>query len=618
MTDNSSRNVLILWSLVMLGLAFWVPAGFWTSDDGIKSIAARHGDAPYGSPVKDDSLRTRLANPAEYSVFVEPNAKRIENGVAPGFSPYARLYTRLESVISRRGLIVVTTLVAIGLGWLLYGAGLAWGFLLLPLTFYGLVPWEHGLALGLSSAALISIFLNDRASPFIASLNGVLLIGATALRPEHGLLLIAGLIFLLVNRRGKEALIVGVAGAFAGTIIVGWAGTDEMFRQVVLNLSTTEGWTFIGRGQAILDSCMAMGSSTILSVLVSVMLIFSLSLLDQTKSKRLLTIMGWGGVAMFVLVSYKVVWGLGYPPYSMLRTGSIVFAMPWIFWLFIRREVWKTKAMAYATAVLMVGIILLPQSSGLHWGPRLLLFAAPLFLIALYQANLHQTKAFAALVVLGLVQSVHSGLLVQARYTESTEHVTRLETHAGSPMITTTRAQAIDLASMWGETEFFVASTPDELKNLLIEFYEMRLDSAWLHLMSADSLLIHTFPENKPVWPHRMTVINCGNLYKSQWRMYQLVMNRADPAWIPLLEGASGQAMNSGDFKRALFLQDDVLRIDPNRAIAHSKLGLILAGMGKSYDAKKAVERALELDSTLSQARELGVRLDQLPAGATK
>ncbi|MBL0062311.1 MAG: hypothetical protein IPP40_12705 [bacterium] len=616
-TDKSSRTVLILWSIVMLGLSLWLPAGYWTIDDGIKSIAARRGEAPWSSPIADDSLRAKLLNPADYPVFVPPFAERVENGVEPGFSPYARLLARIESVMSRRALMVTTTLIALGVGWTLYGAGLAWGFLLLPLTFYGLVPWEHGLALCFSSTALIAIFLKDRASSTSAIFNGALLACATALRPEHGLLLLAGIVFLFLNQRGKEGGLTTIAGIVSLGLLFVIAGSDEMLRQSLLNQATAV-WSVTSRVQAILDTVIAMGPSILLSMFMIAMLLLSLSVMDKPNTPRLLSIIAWGGVAMFVVVAVRVVWNRSYPPIEMLTTGSIAFAMPWILWLFTKREAWKTKAMAYATAVLVLGILLIPQSAGVHWGPRLLLFSAPLFLIALYQANLHLTKAFAALVVLSLAQSVHSGVVVASRYAESSNHETRLRPHIGSPLITTSRSQAIDLAGLWDENEFFVASNPEDLKRLLVEFYLLRRDSVWLHQMPAESLMFKTFPNNRPVWPHQMSLINCGNLYHSQWQAYKIVMNRADLEWIPLLEQAAGRAIEAGDLKRALFLQDDVLRLNPKRATAYSNMALILARMGKSAEAKRAVENALELDSTLIQARDLAREIQTLESGGAK
>jgi len=597
----------------MLALAFWIPAGYWTIDDGVKAISATEGESPWGSPIQDGELRSRLSNPADYPVLVLPFAERIEAGVKPGFSPYARLFTRLESWFSRRAMIVVSTAIAVGVGWLLYGAGLGWGFLLLPLTFYGFVPWEHGAALCVTVTALAAVFVKDKLTAWAALASGALLAVAAALRPEHLMLLAAAVLYLLLERRYRDSMLTVIGGAGAGVVLVLLAGVDEVIRQTVLNRDAA-GCRISGMMDSVMDVGFAMGPSVVMAVVLCVILLLSLSLLEKENSPRVLRIIGWGGVVLYAFSVVRLVWGSDYPPFAMLATGSFAFAMPWVLWLFVSKAAWNTKAMTYATAVLILGIALLPQSTGVHWGPRLLLFSAPLFLIAFYGAGLHRRKAFVALVVLGLVQTVSSGVLVYARYVETTDHVKLLTPQGGTPMITTTRAQAIDLAPKWQDYEFFTVSTPQELKNLLVEFYQLRQDSAWLHLPSSDSLFIQTFPDNRPVWPHKMSIFNFGSLCKSQWRLYQLVMNRADPAWIPLLEGAADRAMQRGEMKRALFLQDDVLRIDPSRAKAHSNMAVIHAQMGKTFEAKAAAMRALELDSTLSQARELLHRLEAAEA----
>lgn len=611
--EHSPRNLIILWSVVLMGLAVWQPTGYWTIDDGIKSISATRGQGMFGSPIPDDTLRGKLSNSAAYPVFVEPFAERIENGVAPGFSPFSRMLAGIEGEFSRRALLLVTAIIAIGVGWTFFAAGLAWGFVLLPLTFYGLVPWEHGVALCLSTPALIALFCKEHIHTALAAVCGILLAAATMLRPEHGLLLLAGMIYMLHTRRIKEGMLLLAGSAVCFGTLIMWAGTDEVFRQVLLNRSHAD-WSLSTRVTAVIDTVFSIGPNLYVSGILIAILLVSLFVLDKEGTPRVFRLLGWLGVSVYAFMIVKVVWERSYPPFAMLSTGSIAFAMPWMLWLVTKRDAWRTKAMPYAFAALAVGILLLPQSTGVHWGPRLLLFAAPLFVIALYKANLHTSTAFNALVLLSLIQGIHSGVVVYARMVESRDHEERLLPHIGTPLVTTSRSQAIDLAGLWDNTEFFVASSGDELKSLFVQFYELRLDSVWLHLMSSDSLLIKTFPNNKPVWPHKMTLVNCGNLYRSQWRLYQIVMNRADPEWIPLLEKEAGRATQAGDNKRALFLQNDIVRLNPNRAEAHHNMAVALARLGKNYDALKAVERALEIDSTLRPAQALRDRLQAAEA----
>lgn len=558
-------------------------------------------------------MRLALTDEAAYPVLVPPFAEVIEGGVNPGFSPYARAWAGIESVFSRKAFIYISVIIAIAIGWLLYYWGLEWGFVFLPLTFYGLVPWEHGLALLFSLPAVVYAFHRERGSPGILVASGFLIAVATALRIEHGILALLVITALVIQRRTRDGL--ALAGAFmiGLGVLMELPGRADFFRQSSLNHGMAAWQDMSGylgtRGQAIYDTLLAIGPSPLLSITVILVLTVSVWLLNRSTVSLITAALGWVGVVLFAGVSLRVVWGAPSPVLSLLTCGSLFFGLPWVMLLLISKNAWKTKAMAYAIAALVLGVLLIPISSGVHWGPRLLLLATPLLLIAFYQANLVRERAFAAVVVLSLIQTASSATLVHARYVETSEHITRIAPHAGSPMITTTRAQAIDLYPLWQEHEFFTASTPEELKRLLVEFYMQKQDSAWLHLEATDSLFIQTFPENKPVWPHRMTVINSGNLWRTQWRLYQLVMNRADPEWIPLLEAEAARAMRAGDNRRALFLQDDALVLNPARAESHSNLALLLARLNKRDEAQRAVARALELDSTLVAARELARQL---------
>lgn len=597
----------------MLVIAFVTLPGTWTIDDAIKGIAATKGEGIWGSPIPNGELRHALPDETAFPVLVPPFAESIDSGVNPGFSPYARAWAGVESLFSRKVFIYLSVLIAIGAGWLLYYWGLEWGFLFLPLTFYGLVPWEHGFALLLSLPAVILAYQRERGSPGIVAVSAVLLAFAIALRIEHGILALLILIALVLQRRMRETL------AYAGALLIGLGvlmelpGRADFFRQSSLNhglaaWQDTSGYLST-RWQAIYDTLFAVGPNPLLSVTMLVVLAVSLWLLNRTTNSKVLSVLGWSGVVLFTGVALRVIWGAPSPMMSLLTCGSLFFALPWVMLLVISKNAWKTKAMAYAIAALVLGVMLIPISTGVHWGPRLLLFAGPLLLIAFYQANLARERAFAAVVVLSLIQTASSATLVHARYVESSQHITRIAPHAGSPMITTTRAQAIDLYPLWQEHEFFTASTPDELRRLLVQFYMQKQDSAWLHLEVTDSLFIQTFPQNKPVWPHRMSVVNCGGLWRTQWRLYQLVMNRADPEWIPLLETEAVRAMRAGDNRRALFLQENALVLNPARAESHSNLALLLARLNKHEEAQRAVGRALELDSTLASARELARQL---------
>ncbi|MCB9367345.1 MAG: hypothetical protein H6506_01525 [Calditrichaeota bacterium] len=622
MSDAISRRWLIIWSVLMLGVSFYVPAGTWTIDDAVKAASVRYGEGAWHTAIPDGEIRGKLSDPRANPILVPPFAEPAEHEVRVGFSPYARLFAGIESLLSRRALIVVSVLISLGAAWFLSAYGMQWVFLLLPLTFYGLVPWEHGLAMLLSLPAIAQVFLRERGSAQFAMLSGLLLATAIALRMEYVLLVPLLALALWRAERKREMLLLKAAVTVGLVVLISLCGPAEFFRQSALN-HALPGWASLGgylksRIDAIWDLIFAMGPDLVQTIAMFVVLVMAFVLIGLRDASRVMRAAGWTGAFLFLLFALRVTWQPHSPALSLLSSGSLLFAMPWIALLVISRGAWKTKAMAYAIAGVVLGLLLVPVSSGVHWGPRLLLFAVPLLLIAFHQADLPKSRAMGVVILLMAVQTASSGALAFARLSETQQHAERLEQYSGNPMIATTRALAIDLYPLWDKIEFFSASTGDELKQILVEFYTQRRDSAWLHLEATDSLYVQTFPQNKPVWPHKMAIVNAGNLYRTQWRLYQLVMNRGDRAWIPLLEAEAARLMQTGETKRALFVQEDALALDTSRAEAHSNLGLLLARMGKTEEARAAVARALAMDSTLSQAAELSRQLEQVQADVSE
>ncbi len=63
-------------------------------------------------------------------------------------------------------------------------------------------------------------------------------------------------------------------------------------------------------------------------------------------------------------------------------------------------------------------------------------------------------------------------------------------------------------------------------------------------------------------------------------------------------------ALLGGDLETALASAEAAVRLGPNSAQAHDILGAILAAQGQKAQAKKALEKALEIDPNLESARE--------------
>jgi tetratricopeptide (TPR) repeat protein len=78
----------------------------------------------------------------------------------------------------------------------------------------------------------------------------------------------------------------------------------------------------------------------------------------------------------------------------------------------------------------------------------------------------------------------------------------------------------------------------------------------------------------------------------------------ADPGLTRAASQGARAAARLGDLGAARALADAALRAGPRSGIAHEAIGLVLELEGNKKEARKALERALELDPTLESARE--------------
>jgi curved DNA-binding protein CbpA len=79
---------------------------------------------------------------------------------------------------------------------------------------------------------------------------------------------------------------------------------------------------------------------------------------------------------------------------------------------------------------------------------------------------------------------------------------------------------------------------------------------------------------------------------------------QADPANVRAAAQAAKAALEAGDVAAARALVDAALRSAPRSGVAQEALGFVLDAEGNKKEAKKALERALELDPGLERAKE--------------
>lgn len=79
---------------------------------------------------------------------------------------------------------------------------------------------------------------------------------------------------------------------------------------------------------------------------------------------------------------------------------------------------------------------------------------------------------------------------------------------------------------------------------------------------------------------------------------------QADPLNVRAAAQAARVALAAGDVAAARALADQALARSPRSGVAHEAVGLVLEAEGNKKEARKALERALELDPGLDRAKE--------------
>jgi len=433
------------------------------------------------------------------------------------------------------------------------------------------------------------------------------------LRPET-VILAAVLIGCLLFRRSFRVaglLSLGMAVGLAG--MFGWHAlttSQSALAQIQLNLlgSGTSGighW-IADRPAAIyalllrmdltpwvslaLISCFAAGTATLIYA-------------QKKKSKAALGL-AFGVLCVWVAWYQYRLWSATLPPLALRGENSMLATFPWVA-LLLMPPYRGRRALQLAGIAILIAVALVPIWEGVHWGPRLLLFTLPLLLMDLWRSDLVRGWALNVLLLLTAIQGLSSAVLVYARSSEIADRIRYCKSYLGTPAICPTTSESADLAALWKDHEFFGTADAEELRQLLIEFRFEKLDTAWLCLKANDPLYTETLPAAKPAWPHRMTVFRAGKLYKTQWRVLELVMNRSDSLWAGILEGEAGRLMVTRRPEAALRLQREAVAVAPASAQSHNNLALILAALGDTIAACDEAETALQLKPGLTESRRL-------------
>jgi hypothetical protein len=604
----------------MLLLAVVMPRpGGWTIDDGVKRIASAEGAGIWAERIVDGPVRSKLTDPGAFPPLSPPFAYRVPDGFALGFSPFTRAFAKFvgEDETLLRLVIAVS---AILLWVFIERAGIRWAFLLLPLTFYALVPWEHVLSWLLLWPTTWKIATHTNDGHRSLAVAGALAAPAMLLRPETTLLVVVLAVFLAVHNYRWALTFAASATLILAALMVWHSATasEPLGVHLALNIEGRENaMAWLASRPATLsglllqmdrDTWMSIGMLAVFAAAMGMMMKGEVAKRRVWMAAGVVLLGTWTAWFQYRLWSYPV------PPVALLGSNSLLATLPWVLVL-IRPPYRGRPALWLAFTVVALTILLTPVWKGVHWGPRILLFAMPLLLLDLKQTNRARGLLFTVLLGVTTVQSVSSMALAYARNDEVRGRCRQLERELGSVVVCPGAAQCADLAPLWKGREFFTADTPRELKQLLIEFRRLNVDTCWLHLKGIDSLYASTFPEQKPVWPWRVIEIEAGSMYRTQWRVYALALSAGDTTWTGVLQAEAGTLTKEGRAELALEIQREAVELSSQSAQVHHNLALIYSALGEITEARAEVRRALEIDSTLNEARLLSADLSRRNGG---
>ncbi len=612
-----SLRIGSVWAVALVVMALLLPRpGGWTIDDGVKRIAATVGHGFWAEQVPDGPLRASLDDPAAFPPLDSPFAERVPGGFTIGFSPLTRAWFHVFEAHDL-ALRLAIALAAILLWAVLEMNGFALAFLLLPLTFYGLTPWEHGWSWLLLWPLVWVTLVRPSSKSTWNFVAGLLAAPAMLLRPETSVLVVAMIGYLVYRKQYRSLLLLFSGGALAllsHALLHTVTGSEPLLAQVQLNLArihSVTGWLH-GRVDTFYALFFRMDRQPGLSWAMLATFVLAVVLIGwhERRPRRAFLVTGIVLLTAWTVVLQYRVWSHPLPPYIIMMGNSLFTALPWTAVL-VRPPYRGRTALLLAIVCAVVVAFVTPVWNGVHWGPRLLLFVAPLLVVDLYQTKRARGWMFAALLGVAAVQTLSSAVLVYARDKELADRNQRLSQKLGRVVVCSHSTQCADLAPLWPGREFFTANDRRALRQLLIQFRERDVDTCWLHLAAQDPLYVETFPEGKPVWPHRMTVLNAGTLYKTQWRVYELAVNAKDSSWAGVLQAEAGALLRENRLEEALELQREAVTITPDSADVHHNLALILSSLGQREEARTEVARALELDEELMAAQRLRAELNR-------
>jgi len=624
------RHWAWLWAVVLVVLALTMPkAGVWTIDDGIKLIGALDASPGWHVTLPDGPFRAALLDPSAYPLFLAPFAVREEHSFRLGFSPWTMA---LFGLTAQWGWGVLALLPALGslVIWLLlrrWHGNLEEVIFLLPLTFYGLVLWEHSIALSLEVATLVLLFRGRGTTNRSISLAALLLAFSALLRPEAALVVPVVFIWLWRRNGANRAfpfLLISTGLIVAGHFVSRTEGSSIIPTQVLLNFqySASASRTFAEvlseRGSSLWTFFLSMDDNVWIS-LGLLLLLSGGSLLIFLGEKRRAGYLGIFGILALVIwiatVQFRL-WTHPLPPVALLFRNSLLCACPWVLLLLLCRSKEGRPFLWASLSLALLIVLVAPVSQGVHWGPRLLLPALPLLVLAYASEKERITRhrwLWSSLVVLTLVQTLSSATLVYGRKVETAERVEYLCERVRTPLVVPSQSQVADLAPLYENVEMFTAATPSHLRRFIADARRVGAQDFWLLLPQSQEAEPMKKLTDMPMHLRKESIFKTGVLWKTAWWLGDFADVGDSAAWGAFYDDLARREIARGRLDRASVEHKSAISFAPASADYHYNYAVTLGRLGFLAEASDELHKAIEADSLHREARELLRKIREAP-----
>jgi hypothetical protein len=361
-----------------------------------------------------------------------------------------------------------------------------------PLFFYGVTVWEHSLTVALPLFAVVLLTRRTAARLLLAGF----LVGAACWFREELVLALAALAFacFACDRAPRAAALVsaGAAPALAGLALFNTAAYGHPLGvHVAYNVHAlpplADSIRDLGALVAGLGATPAEGTALAAGAVASLLLGLFVARNDRALP-ACVAAASLFGLAAWLRGSLAIL-GAEIPFVELVRFNGFAVQMPLVCLAGIGAE--RVRRLAdlaplrlgvvtgagFLALAMLFRVTLSDFSSGGHWGPRMLLPAAPA-LLALTIAAVQPAAssgargrglvlaAWVALVAAGLLSSALATKLLVAQKLEARELERRIASAPQNVVVTTHPALGQQLAGLWGDKPMLLAQSPADLNRI--------------------------------------------------------------------------------------------------------------------------------------------------------